>query len=500
MSTRQSDRVVLGVDFGTTFAKAVLATEGGEILARASVAQRVDRGPGGAAEQDPGTWWADLRTLIGQVMSGSGAGPDRGVTLAGLAISGHLPTLVLTDEAGVPQAPAMLYADRRGDGFIERARDLSGQSLGGDELLPKLLWLAATHPARMRDARRLFNLNDYLAHRLTGERGLDHRTAMRSGLFDPVAMDWRHDIARDLGLAADVLPPLRRGGEIIGHALPGAAADLGVPAGTPVVVGLGDTPATLVGAGVVHAGDAMVYYGTTTTLDVCTHDFAAYLADPSPIRDWAPYREVGYAVLGPAIRWAANGLAPVDRERPGDVPVDLAALDEAAAGLPWDEDAPLVIPAFEAHVAGTGHAPAAIVGLQPTHGRADLHRAMLESFAFVARAGLEESGLAATTRRYVAAGGGARSALWRQIVSDTLGAPQEWARRADADLGMAMLAARATLGVDVFGAAMPDWLGDTEITTPDPARQTVQDRRYAVWRATRAALAPADRAAPSVAG
>jgi len=483
------DRVVLGVDFGTTFAKAVLATEHGQIVARASIAQRVDRGPGGMAEQDPGAWWRDLRILVQQTMGANR--PDRDLALAGIAISGHLPTLVLADGAGRPLAPAMLYADRRADAFIERACELSGQRLGGDEILPKLLWLAAFEPSRLRAARMLFNLNDDLVYRITGERGLDHRTAMRSGLFDPVAMDWRRDVAKGLGLDPAVLPPVRRGGDVAGHALPGPAAELGIPAGTPVLVGLGDTPATLVGAGVVHAGDAMVYYGTTTTLDVCTHDFDAYLADPRPIRDWAPYREVGYAVLGPAIRWAANGLRPVDREG-DDASADLAALDDAAAALAPDPDAPFVIPAFEAHVPGAGHAPPAIIGLQPTHGRAELHRAMLESFGFVARAGLEASGLAGTTHRFVAAGGGARSTLWRQIVSDTLGAAQAWARRADADLGMAMLAARAVLEADVFGAAAPDWLGDVELTTPDPARVEVQERRYATWLAARAALAGVD--------
>jgi xylulokinase len=483
-----TDRVVLGVDFGTSFAKAILATEDGAIVARASVPQRVDRAPGGVAEQDPSAWWRDLGVLVARTLTE--ASRHRDLALAGIAISGHLPTLVLADDDGRPLAPAMLYADRRADAFISRACVLSGQALGGDEILPKLLWLSEHDPAHLRAARRLFNLQDWLGHRMTGQRALDHRTAMRSGLFDPEAMAWRGDTAAALGLDPGALPPVRRGGDVAGHVLPAVAAELGVPAGTPVLVGLGDTPATLVGAGVVHAGDAMVYYGTTTTLDVCTHDFASYLEDPRPIRDWAPYREVAYAVLGPAIRWASNGLRPVDDAGAGSLTsADLATLDDAAAALPPDLDAPFVIPSFEAHVAGGGHDPSVIVGLQPTHGLPHLHRAMLESFAFTARAGLEASGLAASTRQFVAAGGGARSAFWRQIVTDTLGAPQTWAPRADAALGDAMLAARATLGSDVLGAALPDWLGDVEVTVPDPARAAIQDRRYATWLATRASIA-----------
>jgi xylulokinase len=468
------ERAVLGVDFGSTTAKAVLATQDGEILGRGSIAQHVDRGPDGRAEQDSTTWWADLGALI-RLVGADAATAD----LAGIAISGHLPTLVLADESGRPLAPAMLYADRRADALIERANALSGQRLSGDELLPKLLWLAANDPGRLRDARRLFNLHDFLVHRLTGARALDVRTAMRSGLFDPSTMDWQRDIAAGVGLAPDALPPVRPGSEIAGTVTPDAAADLGIPAGIPVLVGLGDTPAELIGCGVVRRGEAMVYFGTTTTLDVATHDVDAFFADPGLIREWAPYREVGYAVLGPAIRWAANGL---ERPTGGDEP-DLAALDEAAATLPPDEDAPLVVPAFESH----GSTPPAIVGLHPSHGRADLHRAMLESFGFAARAGLEASGLAGN--RFVAAGGGARSAFWRQLVSDTVGAPLTWPGRSDAALGMAMLAACSILGADALGSDLDAWLGPVETTSPDTEASNRQDARYRRWSALRAGLA-----------
>src|SRR5262245_58974134 len=175
---------VLGVDFGSTTAKAVLATDRGEILGRATMPQTVDRGPDGIAEQDPDGWWRDLRALVGEVTAAN-------AEIAGIAISGQLPTLVLCDDSGRPLAPAMLYADRRSDACIERARELSGQRLNGDELLPKLLWLAEVAPERVRAADRLFNLADWLTHRLTGERALDVRTAMRSGLFDPETMAWR---------------------------------------------------------------------------------------------------------------------------------------------------------------------------------------------------------------------------------------------------------------------------------------------------------------------
>jgi xylulokinase len=351
------------------------------------------------------------------------------------------------------------------------------------------MWLAANGPDRLREAQRLFNLTDWLTHRLTGERALDVRTAMRSGLFDPGSMAWRADLVAGTGLDPAALPPVRSGDAVVGGVRANAAADLGVPVGTPVLVGLGDTPAELIGCGVVRAGEAMVYYGTTTTLDVATHDVARFFAEPRLIGEWAPYREVGYAVLGPAIGWAARGLSSA-ADQAGAEP-DLATLDRAAAALPPEPDAPFVVPSFEAHVAGTGHAPSAIVGLQPGHGRADLHRAMLESFGFAARAGLEASGLAASTQRFVAAGGGARSAFWRQLVTDTLGAAQSWPTRSDASLGMAMLAARTVFATDVLGADLATWLGAVERTEPVPSHVAIQAERYRRWLRLSSALAEA---------
>jgi sugar (pentulose or hexulose) kinase len=116
---------------------------------------------------------------------------------------------------------------------------------------------------------------------------------------------------------------------------------------------------------------------------------------------------------------------------------------------------------------------------------------MLESFGFAARAGLEASGLAASTQRFVAAGGGARSAFWRQLVTDTLGAAQSWPTRSDASLGMAMLAARAVLGADVLGADLATWLGAVERTEPVPSHVAIQAERYRRWLRLSSALAEA---------
>ena len=482
---------MLGIDIGSSSAKAVLADEEGRIVARASASQRVSRPEPGAAEQSASEWWDAVRLLVKETtatVSGDGK-PGQG-TLAGVCISGHCPTLLLADGAGNPIAPAMLYADQRADGEVEHAAALTGEDLAGDEWLPKLLWLAAERPALLRRARTLFNPHDHVAFRLTGARGLDHRSARRSGgLLDARRLAWRADVCAAVGVATDVLPPLRRAGEILGTVTGAAAIETGLPAGTPVVVGLYDTPAELVGAGVVYPGQILLYYGTTTSVDVCTHAFDGYLRDPTGIVDWAPYREVAYAVLGPVLPWVAAGL---DAQRGVSIPPDLASLDDAASRITPTSVDPYVVPNFLAHARpGQPVRVPAIVGLDAGHSRADLHRAVLESYGFAARDGLESAGFDASRMQLIATGGGARSAFWRQLVTDVLGVEQRWRPAVDAASGSAALAAWATCGADIF--APGGWSRNEAafLTAPDPGRHQIEDERYQTWLRLRDAIAGA---------
>jgi len=485
MGRQGNVRLVLGVDLGSSAAKAVLVTEDGAILARATVPQRVSRPTPDAAEQDPEGWWSALRELVAATL-GTLPEAQRG-TLAAVSISGHYPTLLLADERGDPLAPAMLYGDRRADAEVDRAAAIGGEALAGDEWLPKLLWLQHEAPDLLRQTRMVFNPHDHLAFRLTGRRGLDHRSARRTGgLLDVSRLTWRRDLCAATSLDPAALPPLRRAGEVLGGVTAGASVETGLPRGTAVVVGLGDTPAELLGAGVVHPGEVLLYYGTTTSVDVCSHDFQAYLLDPSPIAKWAPYHEVAYAVIGPALPWVAGGIEPAGS---GDRAAEIRRLDRAALALEPSVDGPYVVPNFLAHARpGTPIRRPAIVGLDANQGRADLHRALLESFGFIARAGLEAAGVDPASAHFVATGGGAKSDTWRQVVSDVVGVAQEWRPWADGALGSAVLAAWGALGVDALASG--GWIRERgrPATRPDPAHQAIEDARYAEWLSLRAAI------------
>jgi xylulokinase len=475
-----AERLVLGIDLGSSAAKAVLADTSGGTRARATCPQMVHRPGPGLVEQDPADWWEALRVLVRQLLT------DVPVNLlAGLAISAHFPTLLLTDEADAPLLPALLYADTRADAWVAEAARLSGENLLGDEIVPKLLWLRATRPDLLDRVHHVFNPQDYLGYRLTGQHAVDHRTAMRTGgLFDVERLTWRDEVAQSIGLDPAVLPEIRTAGSVLGTVSVDASRQTGIPAGTPVIVSVPDTPAALLGAGVVRQGGVLLYYGTTATADACLQDVEAYLRNPALIAHGGLYREVAYAVLGPALPWAASGFTGL-----ADSSADLGVLDHAVADLPVDADGSFVMPYFMAHARPdlVVRRPA-IVGLDVQHTRAHLHRALLESFGYVIRAGLEDTGMWSEGQHFTAAGGGARSETWRQIVSDVLGADQAWVEESDGALGDAMLAAWAIGESDTFAEAHVRWLSEPIVTHPRPEVHRVHERRYETWRRLRDAL------------
>jgi xylulokinase len=123
-----------------------------------------------------------------------------------------------------------------------------------------------------------------------------------------------------------------------------------------------------------------------------------------------------------------------------------------------------------------------------SHTRSHLYRAILEAYGYGIRHGIEESPAKGPIRRVVATGGGARSDLWRQIVSDITGLTQEYVSRADAPLGDAFLAAYAVGAITDFNTIKTSWLEVTARTVPNPNTQQIYDQLYPIFRDLHPAL------------
>ncbi|MDQ7906045.1 FGGY-family carbohydrate kinase [Phytohabitans sp. ZYX-F-186] len=469
----------LGIDVGTSSTKGVLVRPDGEIVASASRAHEFDLPRPGWAEHDADQiWWGDF-VAIARSLTAPLAEP---VTAVG--VSGIGPVLQPTDERDRPLRPAILYgidtragqeidelnAELGADAIAERAgAPLTSQAIG-----PKLRWLRRHEPEVWRRTRRIHMANSYLVRRLTGEYVLDHHSASQAiPLYDSRKLDWADGWAAAIAEHIE-LPRLAWPAETAGLVTATAAAETGIPAGTPVTTGTIDAWTEALSVGVRRPGDVMLMYGTTMFI-IAALD-ARRVSPPL----WGTVGTFP-GTFSLAAGMATSGATADWVRRLAGQP-DFAGLAAEAGQSPPGANGLLMLPylAGERSPLFDPDARGILAGLTLRHGRGDVYRAALEATAYGVRHNLESFAEAgAEPRRLVAVGGGTTGGLWTRIVSDVLQRPQSLcATPIGACLGAAYLAA-LTAGADVDIDA---WNPVVTLVEPDPAHAAVYDEGYALYR------------------
>jgi xylulokinase len=304
----------------------------------------------------------------------------------------------------------------------------------------------------------------FVAYRLTGEVATDPSTAaLCAPLFDLASREWSPERFAHGGVRAEQLPPIRRSHEVIGAVTRAAAAATGLPEGVPVVSGGGDFAAATLGAGVTEEGEACLMLGTAGNLLVPRRTPGA---DPRLINSYHVgvdrWLSLGGTLSGGTQEWLRRALS---RATAGDDDTAVRpalpgfdVLDAEASRLAPGSEGLLFLPYLQGERTPIWDVTArgAYVGLGLHHARGHLWRALLEGVAlsFVdCQAVLEEGGV--HLREIVAANGGGKSALFRQILCDALGVP---------------LAYAAAAGGTVAGAAILAGLGSGLLSSADDAR------------------------------
>jgi xylulokinase len=452
---------VLGLDLGTTEVKAALIGLDGRLIGLGRAACRVDVGPDGHAEQDPRDWYAAITAAV------------RAIDVAGsevLAVCGvgQGPTLALVDAAGEPVRPAITWQDRR----------VRGAGFG---LLPKIGWVAREYPAAAAQARWLLTSWDALGLWLTGEAATTlqaHEAAIAAADLEAV------------GVRPNQVPAPRPFGSPLGSLRPEAADALRLPAGLPVVAGVNDGAASMLGAGLRAAGDAVDTGGTSGGIGIYTAGpidlpVAGLYQAPAPL----PGRWVvggAMAALGASVGWL-RGSVLGDRWSADELFAEAASVPAGSEGLVFlpylaGERAPI----FDDGARG------AFVGLTLAHGRAHLFRAVLEGAAFAMRHVAEPLAAAgAPALELRLAGRPSPGDLWARIKADVLGVPAIIPAVGEtAVLGGAILAAAGVGAVSSLEAGVVAMTAVTRRLEPDPATRARYDELFGAYRDLFPALSP----------
>ena len=430
---------LLGIDLGTSGARAVLVEAASGRVVGAATAEYPLHTPRPLwAEQDPEDWWRGAVDAVRDLLAAAGS-----VSLRGIGLSGQMHGVVMLDGTGEALGPALLWCDGRTG---EECREITERAGGEDRLLamtgnpaltgfsaPKLLWLRRHQPDAFRRARGFLLPKDWIRFRLTGEKASEVSDASGTLLFDVARRTWSAAMMEILDLDPALLPVVRESPEVSGALAASAAATLGLPAGIPVVGGAGDQAAGAVGAGIVKPGLVSATIGSSGV--VFAHASA-------PARDRRVH-SFCHAVPG---AWHLMGVTQAAglslrwlSERVGGSYDELTA---AAAAVPAGADGLLFTPYLmgERTPVLDPQARGTWFGLTYAHGRGHLARSVMEGVAYSLRDCLDVmTSLGVTASEVRAAGGGARSPLWCQILADVLERPV------------------ATLGLDegpAYGAAL----------------------------------------------
>jgi xylulokinase len=406
---------LLGYDIGSSSIKASLLETGSGALVAAATSPgtelpiRAERP--GWAEQDPRVWWEHVVAATAQIGAQVG---ERLRAVRAVGISYQMHGLVLVDRELTVLRPAIIWCDSRAVAIGERAFAALGpdRCLGrllnapGNFTASKLRWVQEHEPEIYRRIHAFMLPGDYIAARLTGEV----RTTA-CGLSEGILWDFREGRAADLvldhyGISPDLIPPLVETFAVQGQLTRTAAAELDLPAGTPVSYRAGDQPNNALSLNVLHPGEMAATAGTSGVV---------YGVSGRPVADARSrvntFLHVNHASDRPrcGVLLCVNGAGILNSWLKAQCwPAGNAVYDEmnaAAARIPVGADGLSILPFGNGaeRTLGNRNLGASIHGLQLTmHTRAHLARAVQEGIVFALHFGigtLREMGLTLGTVR-----------------------------------------------------------------------------------------------------
>lgn len=478
----------LGIDIGTFESKGALVDETGAVVAQAARPHKMLVPQAGWAEHDPDKdWWGDFCFLSRKLIGDSGVDP-KDIKSVGTSAIG--PCMLPVDAEGNALMNGVLYGvDTRAAREIDdlnrtlgedRILDRCGNALTSQSVGPKILWLKNNRPEIYDKAAKIVSATTFIVQKLTGRCVIDHYTAANfSPLYVVDEQRWSDDLNPGI-LPLKKLPEVLWTTDVAGAVTAAAAHATGLAIGTPVICGTIDAAAEAFSVGVRDAGDMMVMYGSTIFIILLTQD---------RVRDgrlwYAPWffkgehaSMSGLATSGTLTHWFRDQFG-----RDLDPATAFSELAREASTSPPGANGLVFLPYFsgERTPIHDTHAKGTLFGLNLTHTRGDVYRALIEGIAYGTNHIFETySEAGASPKRLMAVGGGTKNRIWLEATSNISDLPQIMSQKSmGASYGDAFLAA---LGIgDVAREDIVKW--NPAESQVQPITDPAYARRFAMFKA-----------------
>lgn len=480
--------LVIGIDASTTATKAIAWSRDGEPVAEGRAPVSLSSPLPNYYEQDPEEWWssavAALKSLTARIDPGR---------VAGIAISNQRETFAPLDANGRAVRAGMVWLDERARHLVQELAAAVGVEKDGlaaihrisgkpVDIIPvsnRIYWMKQVEPEKHAATAMFADVHGFLVHRLTGRYATSWASADPLGIFDNDRKIWSPEILAAVGIADDRLPDAEKPGSVLSLVSEAAAAVTGLRAGTPVIAGGGDGQLAGLGAGALSPEVAYLNIGTALVSGVYGRAFRNSLAwrtMGSPTGEGYYYES---CLRGGTftVTWFADTICKGETMPRADL---FRQLEREAADVPLGAGGLVMLPYWQGvmNPYWDSSARGTFIGLSGAHGRGHMYRALMEGLAFEQHLSTSavERELGAPVNRFVGIGGGAASAVWRQIFADVTGKVVERSETVEASsLGAAMCAAVGAGWFSSFEAASDAMSGRIiERSEPDAGRH----RRY----------------------
>ncbi|MCM3626870.1 gluconokinase [Paenibacillus glycanilyticus] len=413
-------KYVMGLDLGTTSAKACIFNRVGHLVAEAEELVLSEYPKVGWVQQDAAAIERSAVLAVKNVVQKAGIAKDE---IAVIGFSAAMHSLVPVSEEGMPLSPAFIWSDGRGTDQVDRLTEVERQQFytrTGTPVHPmtpfmKLLWMKETGFEPYHQAAYFMSIKEYLIYCWFGKRVIDYSMASATGLFNPSVLEWDKDILELAGIRAAQLSEIVAPTTLLGTIKEEIAAEMGIASAVPVAIGAADGQLANLGIGALLPGEVAVSVGTSGAIRQVTNE--AKVSSRGETFCYS-FTEDSYIIGGPtnnggiALQWLKQLL-----NDQGSYESFLAEAGQSAPGaegllfLPYinGERAPL----WNQRARGNFY------GMTVAHTKAHYVRAVLEGITFnlyqIGRA-LEQ--LAGPSRKIYVNGGLARSPIWLQMMAD----------------------------------------------------------------------------------
>ncbi len=464
----------VGIDLGTSSVRAVAVNTEGRIAASGQCEYDIMKPELNYAEQDMEQLWRAAVPAIRKMLS---TGEEIRENICGIGFSGQMHGLVMLDVHGKLIRNAIIWADQRSSKQIEQIYgtisrkefcEIYGNRLSTGFLLPSLLWVREHEPWNYEKISKVLSPKDYIRYRICAEIGTDASDASGTGMWDMEHRTWAYQLLNRLGISKNLLAQSHESYEKAGTVTEACEMETGLKAGTFVAYGGGDSLMMELGNGMIQRGRMASTIGTACHL-TCALDQPLY--DPEfRTNTWCHGEEKLWSIMGAhlsggvALKWLKDQILGFK---------DFDAMTEIAEEIPAGSEGMLFLPYLNGE--RTPHndpdARAIYLGMTLKHTKAHMIRSTMEGIVY----SMKESydifhSLGITAERMIAAGGGAKSRLFRQIQADMYQCPvytnQE---KEQAGVGAAMTAAVGSGYFRNYGEACDSMVHlSSEVTEPNP--------------------------------